>query len=689
MADSRNQGLFRRLTQLFRSGPVIKRKVLSNAEGTKTSSAFEIFGKNQSHVYSTAMSAYGTYDRMARYSDFSEMEYTPEISSALDIYAEETVASDEYGQVLHIFSENPTIQKLLEELFYDTLNVEFNLTGWVRNLVKYGDFFLFNDVSPQHGIISVFPMPVNEVEREEGFDPNDPLAVRFRWVTQGNQVLENWQVCHFRVLGNDAFLPYGSSVLEAARRIWRQLILIEDAMLVYRVVRSPERRVFYIDVGNVPPEEIPTYMEQVQSTLKKAQVVDRNTGRVDLRYNPLSVDEDYYLPVRGAETGTKIDTLAGGQNTTAIEDVEYIQRKLFAALKIPKAYLGYDEGLGAKATLSQEDIRFSRTIQRIQRSIIAELNKVAIIHLYCNGFDGEDLLGFSLSLSNPSTIAQQQKLELFRSRFEIAGQAPEGMVSREWIRKNIFNMTDIEIKAIEEEKFQDKMVDLEIEAVKIPESPGSGETELSPEPDDGDFSEPPPPGEEGVEDFADLADLETAGFKRSGDKNTINSKLSDRIDLSTLSIVDDSAPIKAQNTLRILAEALGDDDFEDEDDDEDKVTDKPSSRNDHKKGVTPIGKKDGRSDIIKPIDHHSRGRAGDSVSTNPFGNPYDNKANPLKGIHNIGKLLEDDEEAEVYLERQAKMTSQIRSTLKSLQSQIPNKKGILISEDTNSSGEEG
>ena len=412
MAEEPTTSLFRRLTTLFRSGPVIKRKVRSLDNSVKTSSAFELFRKNQSHVYSSAMSAYGTYDRMARYSDFSEMEYTPEISSALDIYSEETVAADEHGKVLHVYSENSSIEKLLNDLFYDTLNVEFNMTAWARNLCKYGDFFLFNDVSPEHGVISAFPIPVNEIEREEAYDPDDPMAVRFRWVTQGNQILENWQVCHMRVLGNDAFLPYGSSVLEAARRIWRQLILVEDAMLVYRIVRSPERRVFYVDVGNVPPEDIPTYMQSVQDTLKKAQVIDKSTGRVDMRYNPLSVDEDYYLPVRGSDSGTKIDTLAGGTNATAIEDVEYIQKKLFAALKIPKAYLGYDEGLGAKATLSQEDIRFSRTIARIQRTVIAELNKIAIIHLYCNGFEGEDLLDFKLALSNPSTIAQQQKLEL-------------------------------------------------------------------------------------------------------------------------------------------------------------------------------------------------------------------------------------------------------------------------------------
>jgi len=289
------------------------------------------------------------------------------------------------------------------------------------------------------------------------------MAVRFRWVTQGNQLLENWQISHFRLLGNDAFLPYGSSVLESARRIWRQLILIEDAMLVYRVIRAPERRVFYIDVGNVPPEDVANYLEQAQSTLKRNQVVDRDTGKVDLRYNPLSVDEDYFLPVRGGESGTKIDTLAGGQNTAAIEDVEYIQKKLFAALKIPRAYLGYDEEVGAKATLAQEDIRFSRTIQRIQKTVVSELNKLAMIHLYCHGYEGEELADFELRLSNPSTIAQQQKLELIRTRFEIAGTAPEGSVDKGWIQKNVLGLTDEEIKDILQGRIQDKINDAEVE----------------------------------------------------------------------------------------------------------------------------------------------------------------------------------------------------------------------------------
>ena len=187
--------------------------------------------------------------------------------------------------------------------------------------------------------------------------------------------------------------------------------------MVYRVIRSPERRVFYIDVGNVPPEDVANYVEQAKNSLKTNKVSGQLQGNVDLRYNPMAVDEDYFIPVRGGDSGTRIDSLSGGQNTSAIEDVEYIQKKLFAALKIPKAYLGYDEEVGSKATLAQEDIRFSRSIARIQKTIIAELNKLAMIHLYAHGFDGEDLLDFSLALSNPSSLAQQQKLSLVEQKF--------------------------------------------------------------------------------------------------------------------------------------------------------------------------------------------------------------------------------------------------------------------------------
>ncbi len=654
---AKEENVFTRLTKLFRSGPVVKRRVRDFTPSTKNTSAFELFRKTQSHVYSSAMSAYGSYDRMARYSDFQEMEYTPEIASALDIYAEESVAPDEHGNVLHIYSENAQVNKILNELFYDTLNVNFNLTAWVRNMCKYGDFFLFNDVSPDQGVINVYPIAVNEIEREEGFDKDDPLAVRFRWMTQGNQILENWQVSHFRILGNDAFLPYGTSVLEAARRIWRQLILIEDAMLVYRIVRAPDRRVFYIDVGNIPPEDIPNYMEQAQAQLKKNQVVDRNTGRVDLRYNPLSVDEDYFLPVRGTATGTKIETLAGGQNAAAVEDVQYIQKKLFAALKIPKAYLGYDEGLGAKATLSQEDIRFSRSINRIQRTILSELNKIAIIHLHSHGFDGDDLLDFELKLTNPSTIAQQQKLELYNTKFTIAQSANgvEGLVDKKWIRKNIFMMSDEEIKNIEKGLLKDKEMSLRVEAVKLPEA----------EPPSGDLAPP---------DIAGVTPPEGSGSPPEPSEPAGATELSTAPAISEFDDVEAKIlnftpyPVRPQQNLSLKSSLLGE------------TAAGPNYVEREKKNkarrVSPNNQKTDHARLVS----HDKNNQNDSI-THPFGRKND-IINPFKN-----PMSENDEDiVDEYLDERLMFGDTRMSEIESIVNRL-NKSEKTISEFDNTSGD--
>lgn len=467
------QNLFIKLTKLFRNGPAIKRKVKSYNKKLN-STEIDIFKKAHSDLYANTLKAYGAYDRMSRYSDFQEMETNPEINSALDVYAEESTAQDENGKVLHIYSEDRKIEELLKNLFYDVLNVEFNLTMWTRNLCKFGDFVLFLDIHPDNGVVNTYPIPISEIEREENFDKDNPSAIRFRWVTQGNKILENWQIVHFRLLGNDAFLPYGTSILEGARRIFRQLTMMEDAMLVYRLIRSPERRVFKIDVGAVPQDAVGQYLEQAKNTLKKNTVIDKNTGRVDLRYNSLAVDEDYFLPVRGKESGTSIETLAGGTNTTAIEDVEYLQKKLFAALKVPKAYLGYDDAIGSKSLLAQEDIRFSRAIARIQRTILSELNKVAMIHLYCHGFEEEKLSDFMLKLSNPSSIAQQQKLELIKTKFEIAGSASEDIVDTNWIRKNILGLSDDAIEKVKIGLLNDRKFKAQLDSIGQEDEGGIG-----------------------------------------------------------------------------------------------------------------------------------------------------------------------------------------------------------------------
>jgi hypothetical protein len=596
---------------------------------------------------------------------------TPEIASALDIYSEESVAADENGKTLHIFSENSKIREILTTLFYDTLNIEFNLSSWIRNLVKYGDFFLFNDVHPSFGVINAYPLPISEIEREEGFDPNDPMAVRFRWITQGNQVLENWQVSHMRLLGNDAFLPYGSSALEAARRIWRQLILLEDAMMVVRIVRAPSRRAFYIDVGNVPPEDIPNYMEQAQSSLKRSNIVDKTTGRVDLRYNPLSIDEDYFIPVRGGESGTKIEDIGGQTSAGETNDVEYIQKKLFAALKIPKAYLGYDEGLGAKATLSQEDIRFSRTIARIQRTVLSELNKLAIVHLYCHGFTDEDLIDFSLKLSNPSTIAQQQKLELFRTRFEVAGSALQnpGLIDRNWVQKNILRLSDEEIRAVKQGLLDDKIGDLELESTQIelpegPESHPGGAMGIPGIDLGGPPRLPPMPPEDKISQPMEPLDLGSPP-EAIAEKNI-------------LSVNNENAPIEVQKSINkyiaLINEENNDDnltEFEKWQKEEQKKTATKTKKAQHKADA-------GIEDLFSPY-QRNRSRA----SVDGLKSEYDK----LKSSYSL-KIDEDfdiDEYLDSKVKQNAHMTGQIKSTLQRLESKFKTKKSVIS--ENNSSGE--
>jgi hypothetical protein len=507
------ESIWKRLTRLFRSGPIVRHKIAAGERYTEPRGTARAYKKELSSLYVHSLASYGQYERLSRYADYSEMEFTPEIASALDIYADETTSYNENGAILDVISKDNEIKQVLETLFFDILNIEFNIWSWVRNLCKYGDFLLFVDASEENGILNLLPVPINEIEREEGYDKDDPFAVRFRWLTQGNMILENWQVIHFRLLGNDNFLPYGASVIEPARRIWRQLILIEDAMLVYRIVRSPERRVFKIDVGNVPPDQVESYMEQVKTRLRRNQVIDPNTGRVDLRYNPLSVDEDYFIPVRG-DRSSDISTLAGGQFTGDIDDVQYIQNKLFAALKIPKAYLGYEQDIGSKATLAQQDVRFARTVERIQKLVVAELQKIAIEHLFLLGYNGADLVNFTLKLSSSSSIAEQQKLELWRARFEIAATAQEGILDRETIYRKIFNLSDEDIERIKMGKRMDKLEDLTLEQMQLPaeEQPGGAAAPAGGE-------APPPdevPGEEELPTTLGGAAPEPGGAPEAG-----------------------------------------------------------------------------------------------------------------------------------------------------------------------------
>ena len=484
MSSSRNKRttrnpvspLFRQLTKLF-SGPVVKyrrqdtrqlkkRRLDKYSTRFRSASGQEFKKSAYGDVYDTLQADYyQNQNRMDRYVDFDQMEYTPEIASALDIYADEMSTFSVYRPILNINCSNQEIKTVIETLLYNILNIEHNLYGWCRSMCKYGDFILYLDIEQDEGIKNTIGLPINEVERIEGEDKNNPNYIQYQWNSAG-MTLENWQIAHFRVLGNDKFAPYGTSVLEPARRIWRQLTLLEDAVMAYRIVRSPERRVFKIDVGNIPPEDVEQYMQKVMTQMKRNQIVDVNSGRVDLRYNPLSIEEDYYIPVRGGASGTDIINLSGGQYTGDIDDVKYLRDKLFSALKVPMSYLSRGDGADEdKSTLAQKDIRFARTIQRLQRSIISELEKVAIVHLFTMGYRGNDLLSFKLTLNNPSKLAELQELEHWKARFEAADGASQGYFSRRWVAKNILDINEEEFDRMQTEMYYDRKHDFALEQV--------------------------------------------------------------------------------------------------------------------------------------------------------------------------------------------------------------------------------
>ncbi len=465
--------LFRRLTKLL-SGPLtqfrtqnnhrLRRIDLDKYANNFTSAGGRDFKKTAYNPYDNLQAnVMATQQRTERYVDFDQMEYTPEIASALDIYADEMTTYSSLSSMLKVECDNEEIKAILESLYTNVLNIEHNLFSWCRTMCKYGDFFLYLDLDDKLGITSVIGLPTQEMERLEGEDKTNPNYVQYQWNSAG-LTFENWQVGHFRILGQDKYNPYGTSVLEPARRIWRQLTLLEDAMMAYRIVRSPERRAFYIDVGNIPPQDVEQYMQKVMTTMKRNQVVDSNTGRVDLRYNPLSVEEDYFIPVRG-NSSTKIEPIAGGKYTGDIDDVKYLRDKLFSALKIPAAYISSDSEKAAedKTTLAQKDIRFARTIQRLQRSIITEIEKIGIIHLYTLGYREEDLVSFSCHLNNPSKIAEMQELEHWKTKFDIAGSATEGFFSKQWLAKTLFGMSDDEFIRNRREMFYDKRYEATLE----------------------------------------------------------------------------------------------------------------------------------------------------------------------------------------------------------------------------------
>ena len=475
MAD---KGLFKRLQRLFASDVVIRNvggnqlKVV-DTDHIQTSGEFatnSLMDRFQGIYQNPAStSLYGQqfnlnyqYLRTYLYSDYDLMDTDAIVASALDIISDECTLKSDMGEVLQIKSSDEDIQKILYNLFYDVLNIEFNLWSWTRQMCKYGDFFLKLEISEKFGVYNVIPYSAYHIERKENFDPENPSKVVFTYNPEGiyggsssgyyttpnnnsqaNTIeFDNYEVAHFRLLSDVNYLPYGRSYLEPGRKLFKQYSLMEDAMLIHRIVRAPEKRIFYINVGSIPPNEVENFMQKTISTMKRTPFMDQKTGDYNLKYNMQNVMEDFYIPIRGNDQATKIDTTKGLEYA-AIEDVEYLREKLFAALKVPKAFMGYDENLSGKATLAAEDIRFGRTIDRIQRILISELYKIALVHLYAQGYRDEQMTNFELDLTTPSIIYDQEKIALMKEKVDLAAQMMENkMFPTDWIYEHVFHFSE-------------------------------------------------------------------------------------------------------------------------------------------------------------------------------------------------------------------------------------------------------
>lgn len=463
--------LFGRLKRLF-SSDIIIRNVGGDQLKIADTNQIQTTGKYQTNSLLDRFSRLYIYNnknifnpnlnyqtlRIQLYSDYEAMDSDPIIASTLDILADEATLRNEHGDVISIKSSDENLQKVLSNLFYDILNIEFNLWSWTRQMCKYGDYFLKLEIAEEYGVYNVLPYTVYNIVRHEGLDAEEPAKVTFtidpdglasstdpNYIPKNNKkviTLDNYEIAHFRLIADTNYLPYGRSFLEPARKVWKQLTLMEDAMLIHRIMRAPEKRTFYVNVGNIPPNEVEQFMQKTINSMKKTPYVDQQTGQYNLRFNMQNMMEDFYIPVRGGDTSTRIDTTKGLEYD-GTNDIQYLRDKMFAALKVPKAYFGYEGDLQGKATLAAEDIRFARTVERIQRIMESELTKIALVHLYAQGYKGESLTNFEIKLTTPSIIYEQEKVALLKEKIDLARQMQEtGLFPSDYIYDHLFSLSE-------------------------------------------------------------------------------------------------------------------------------------------------------------------------------------------------------------------------------------------------------
>ena len=590
MAD---KTFFGRLKKLFSTAVIVRNQggKLRVIDYDETQSISTNLRDRYMRLHSSAMNNtfenYLAYQQIRQelFRDYDAMDQDPIIGAALDIYADESTSKNEYGQILEIQSNNEHIKGILDNLFYDIVNVEFNLWPWVRNLVKYGDHFLHLEIAENLGVVGVQPLSVYEITRVEGYDPNNwqavkfvhtPLATKSLFVAGQKTEYENYEIAHFRLLSDTNFLPYGKSFLESARRLWKQLSLMEDAMIIHRIVRAPQKRIFKIDVGSIAPNEVDNYIQKIINKSKKVPYLNPDNGEYNLKYNIQNLMEDYYMPVRGSDNGTSIENL-DGLEYAPMDDIDYLKNKMFAALKVPKQHLGYLEDGNSKATLAGQDMRFAKTIERLQRIIVDALEKIAITHLYSQGVDDSELTNFELSLTLPSVIYEQEKVNLWTMKMELIQKMDQlKVISKEWIYKNILNFS------YEEAQLQKEALKKDAKLTFILNNLEQTGTE-KPQDQQGMLGQQPPMGsdETGAPMDTDAADM--SGEEPAPDEY-------DNRGDATEEPTPNGQPLNVEDQIAKLKKELESDDEDDENQNEAKLAGRPKEYSTYGKDKSPFGR---------------------------------------------------------------------------------------------------
>lgn len=488
-----NLTVFQKLQNILSSGNVQKNYIANNyqlnsprgnSDIIDTASSKEEYNKKLLHAKQqallskqwiktnydlTAQAMMGLNEVKCMYTECDLMDQFPELATALDIVSEECCYMGEDGCMVNISSRSSRVKSILEDLFVNRLSIHTILPMVCRSMCKYGNTFMLLNIDGRNGVLGWKQLPVYEMERWENgqntpyatpitnlntINQNAPQDTKFVWIGQGqNEYIpyRNWQIAHFRLLYDSALLPYGVSFLNKARRHFRMLSQMEDMMLIYRLDRSMERRVFKINVGAIDEADVPAYVQEIANNFKRTPIVDPMTGQVDLRKSFMNVTEDFFVPTRDDNASSPIETLQGAQNLTAMDDIKFVQNKILTALRVPKSFLNFEETTGDGKNLSLLDVRFTRTVNRIQQALLMELNKIAVIHLYLNGFQDE-LNNFTLTMNNPSSQAEMLELENLAKKITTAKDAvsdPGGgipLTSMMWVWKHIFKWSDKEIK---------------------------------------------------------------------------------------------------------------------------------------------------------------------------------------------------------------------------------------------------